>query len=422
MDYQNQLKAFVNHFKKAESKKSEHKIGVEFEHFILDKDLNAVPYYGENGVEKILYDLAENNWEKEYERNHLVALKSDNKAITLEPGAQLELSINPFSQIKKIEDIYLNFLEEIKKILANYNYKLAVLGYQPKTSINDIKMLPKKRYDFMYKYFKNKGRYAHNMMKGTASLQMSIDYKNEKDYIKKMRVGYFLSPLIYYLFDNTPFFEGKTSSRESVRAEIWQNCDNQRSGLINGIFDREFGYREYAEYLLYVPPIFKKKNNKLIYTAEKKAKDVMDSNKKEEIEHFISMVFPDVRTKKYIELRAADALPYPYNLGLVAFLKGLFYSKDNLNYLYKKSLEYNQSEFKDFKDKIIYKEKLKKRSNLIENLIERSKSKLNDKEENYLDYVEEIFYDHQKMKFKTLNKFNSKKNNKKEALNWCVLN
>ena len=422
MDYQKQLKAFINYFKKAESKKAEHKIGVEFEHFILDKNLNTVSYYGENGVEKILYDLAENNWEKEYERSHLVALKSDNKAITLEPGAQLELSINPFSQIEKIEDIYLNFLEEIKEILAKYNYKLAVLGYQPKTKINDIKMLPKKRYDFMYKYFKNKGKYAYNMMKGTASLQMSIDYRNQKDYIKKMRIGYFLSPIIYYLFDNTPFFEEKTTPSESIRAEIWQNCDNQRSGLIDRIFDREFGYREYAEYLLNVPPIFKKKDNKLIYTAEKKLKDVMESNEKEEVEHFISMVFPDVRTKKYIELRAADALPYPYNFGLVAFLKGLFYSKNNLDYLYKKSLEYNQSEFKDFKNKIIYKEKFKKRSELIADLIKRSKNKLNTKEEKYLNYVEEIFYDYQKMKFKTLNNFNSKKDNKKEALNWCILN
>lgn len=422
MDYQKQLKAFINYFKKAESKKTEHKIGVEFEHFILDKNLNAVSYYGENGVEKILYDLAKNNWEKEYERSHLVALKADNKAITLEPGAQLELSINPFAQIEKIEAIYLDFLEEIKETLSKYNYKLAVLGYQPKTKISDIKMLPKKRYDFMHKYFKDKGKYAHNMMKGTSSLQMSLDYENEKDYIKKMRVGYFLSPIIYYLFDNTPFFEGKIAAKESIRAEIWQNCDGQRSGLINGIFDREFGYQEYAEYLLDVPPIFKKKDNKLIYTNEKKLLDIMKSNKTEEIEHFISMVFPDVRTKKYIELRAADALPYPYNFGLVAFLKALFYSEDNLNYLYEKSLDYNQRDFEDFKNKIIYKEKFKKRSELIADLIERSKNKLSNGEKKYLEHVEEIFYDYQKMKFKTLNNFNSEKDNKKEALNWCILN
>jgi len=420
MDYKKQLETLSSYFKNAESKKETHKIGVEFEHFILHQDLTAVSYFEENGIEKLLEELSKKaDWEKVYEGKHLIGLNNNNKAITLEPGGQLELSIIPFADLKQIETIYLDFIEKIVNILNKWDQKIAVLGYQPHSLINNIPLLPKKRYDFMHKYFKDKGKYAHNMMKGTASVQMSIDYINEEDYIKKMRVGYFISPVIYYLFDNTPFFEGKKADKSSARENIWTNCDSQRSGTINDIFDKKYGYNDYAEYLLKIPPIIKKKNGKLIYTDNKVLKDVMENNKTKEIEHFLSMVFPDVRTKKYIEFRAADALPYPYNFAFITLLKNIFYNQKNLNYLYQRSLEYNQKEFINFKKKIIEDKKSTTRSELIAEIFKKTKNTAAKYELDFLKILEESYLKYGPLKFKTLNNLDQ---GKKEALNWCLLN
>lgn len=420
MNYKNQINTYVNYFENAESKKEAHKIGVEFEHLILNDDLTALSYFEKMGVEELLEELAKNrDWKKVYEGNHLVGLNSDYRAVTLEPGGQLELSITPFAELKKIEEIYLDFIDQLKLILNKWNKKIAVLGYHPESKIKDIPLLPKKRYDFMYKYFKDKGKYAHNMMKGTASIQMSIDYINEKDYIKKMRVGYFLSPLIYYLFDNTPFFEGEKAADASIREDIWTNCDQQRSGTIKGIFDKKFGYSDYAAYLLNTEPIIRKKDGDLIYTGNKILKDVMDNNDPAEIEHFLSMVFPDIRTKKYIEIRPADALPYPYNFSFVALLKNIFYDQENLNYLYQLSLNYNQEDFLNFKDKIINDKKNKKRSTLIAEILRRTKNSAAESELKYLNIFEKTYLKYGPLKFKTLANLEKGKD---KALEWCFLN
>lgn len=419
MDYQKQMETFVNYFKNAESKKENLKIGVEFEHLILKEDLTTLGYFEKKGIESLLQELSQNEWKKVYEGKHLIGLKDSNRAVTLEPGGQLELSIIPFAELKQIEKIYLDFVEEISEILNKRNQKLAVLGYQPESSIKDISLLPKKRYDYMYQYFKNRGKYAHHMMKGTASVQMSIDYINEEDYIKKMRAAYFLSPFIYYFFDNTPFFEGKKAAGPSIRENIWSSCDSQRSGTIAKIFDRKFGYQDYAEYLLNTPPIIRKKEGELIYTGDQILKEVMKNDKLEELEHFLSMVFPDVRTKKYIEIRTADALPYPYNFAFVALLKNIFYNQKNLDYFYQQSLEFNQKQFISFKKEIISAEKSEKREKLIKNIFTRAKNKASQAELDYLKELQKIYLKYGSFKFKTLDNLPQ---GKKEALNWCLLN
>lgn len=418
MNYQKQIDTFVSYFKNAESEKENHKIGLEFEHLILHQDLTAVSYKEKDGIESLLLQLSQGDWTKVYEEDHLIGLKNKDKAITLEPGGQLELSILPFADLQKIEEIYLDFIEELRAILKQRNQIIAILGYQPKTSINEIPLLPKKRYDFMYKYFKKRGKYAHNMMQGTASLQMSIDYIDEKDYIKKMRAAYFLSPLIYYLFDNTPFFEGETAAGSSIREEIWTNCDSDRSGYIPGVFNKEFTYSDYAEYILNTPAIIDLKNGDLVYSGSKKIKELMENDNAKTVDHYLSMVFPDVRTKKYIEIRAADALPYPYNFAFAAFLKGLFYKQDNLDYLYQESLKYSEQDFKQFKTEIIKSEKSKIRKELITELFKRAENTLNQYEISHLEKLKNLYMKYGRFKFKTLGNLDS---GKKQALRWCIL-
>ncbi|RCW57354.1 glutamate-cysteine ligase family protein [Halanaerobium sp. ST460_2HS_T2] len=419
MDYQKQIESFASYFKEAESKKENHKVGMEFEHLILKENLTAVKYSEEQGIESLLKQLSKGNWEKVFEGENLIGLTDKQRAVTLEPGGQLELSIIPFVDLEQTKEIYLSFIEEIKEILNSRSQKLAVLGYQPESSIKDLPLLPKKRYDLMYRYFKGTGKYAHNMMKGTASVQMNIDYVNELDYIKKFRVGYFLTPLVYYLFDNTPFFEGKTAASSSIRETIWANCDSERSGIIKGVFDKEFGYRDYAEYILNTPAIINLEEGNLAYSGSTKIKELMENDKAETIDHFLSMVFPDIRTKKYIEIRSADALPYPYNFAFAALLKAIFYNQDNLDYYYQQSLNYNQQEFLQFKNKVINSQENQKLESLTTELFKRAEKVAAPAELEYIKEFKNLYLNYGRPKFKTLNNIQQ---GKKKALSWCILN
>ena len=326
-------------------KEQDFKIGIEIEHFILDKDtLQSISYYGDNGVETTLKEMLNNGWKASYEGEYLLGLQKDDLNITLEPGSQLELSVDAKKGIGELEKRYLEFLDELLPILEKKNQVLAVLGYHPLTQIDEIKLLPKKRYHIMFNHFKDKGSHAHNMMKGTGALQVAIDYSSEEDYHKKFRSINALAPVFYAVFENALFFEKEPCQTHNLRSFVWLNCDNDRAGTVEGALDEEFGYKDYAKYILERPPIFTIRDGEIIETKGKKTKDILnpESIKTDEVEHLLSMFFPDVRTKRYIEIRMMDSVPYPLNFSVVALIKGVFYNEENLETVYDftKSISY----------------------------------------------------------------------------------
>lgn len=427
MDYSKQVNEFINYFKANEKDESELKIGVEIEHFVIDKDtLETVSYYGKGGVEETLEELQNKGWKGDYEGRYLLGAEDDNKYITLEPGSQLELSIAPKKDIVSIEREYLDFLHQIIPILDKKNQALIAIGYHPLSKIDDIKIIPKKRYDFMFEYFKTRGVYAHNMMKGTASFQVAIDYSSEEDYIKKFKTANGLSSVLYALFDNGYYFEGKNWQKHCLRSVIWENCDNDRCGIVPGTFDDDYGYRKYAEYILNIPPILMSNGQNSYSTGAKLVKEIFDPENYsiKELEHILTMVFPDVRTKKYIEIRMMDSVPYPLNLSAVALIKGIFYDSDNLNRVYEFIKDINMDNIIESR-KSIYenglKGKLRDKSVLeIGNwLLGLAKQSLDESEVKYIEPLEEML----KSNMNPYEKIRVKSElGRKESIKWCILN
>lgn len=337
MDYNKQINEIEKHFLKNTKLVDDFKIGVEFEHFVVYKDtLKTVSYYGENGVAETLHDLEKLGYRGSYEGEYILGLEKGNKVITLEPGSQFELSIKAQKHIRDIEIEYLDFFKDLVPILESKNQQIMAVGYHPETKIEEIKLLPKKRYDFMFNYFKTAGTMAHNMMKGTSALQVSLDYSSEEDYLKKFRVSNALSPVIYAMFDNGLYFEGEQYEKHNIRALIWKNCDIDRSGVVPNSLKDDFSFKKYAEYVLNVPPILIAKDGDVESTGKLLVKDVLDveNYSTEELEHLLTMVFPDVRTKRYIEIRMMDSVPYPLNLAAIALWTGLLYDEKTLDKVY----------------------------------------------------------------------------------------
>ncbi|MDR2586792.1 MAG: hypothetical protein LBC23_00840 [Coriobacteriales bacterium] len=338
-------------------------VGLELEHFIVRAgDQALVPYLndprtGAPGVESILERLAPLYDETVFETQgdgsrRIIGLARRYANITLEPGAQLEISIGPVTEIADLETIYAAFRAELDPLLAEFGYEALTYGYHPTASAQSIPLIPKDRYHFMDEHFKATGSHGICMMRATASTQVSIDYTSEADAVRKFRIANALGPLFAFLTDNSPIFEGRRVGsgeagptglaipKRMVRTVIWDDVDADRSMIAPHTFEEGFGFATYATSLLGAPAIFTvtsdehgEKHN--INQGQRSFAEALAGQQLDRatIEHILSLFFFDVRFKTYIEIRMADSLPIAYALAFVALIKGLFYLEENLRYL-----------------------------------------------------------------------------------------
>ena len=320
------------------------KLGVEVEHFVVDAVTNkAIPYVGENGsfgVRDILFHLR-SFYPQEITglEGDLIGLASEEASLTLEPAAQLEISIAPFCSIADIVRVYTQFRDRVDAYVQQHHAKLVTLGYHPTEKALNLSLIPKKRYHFMDEYFRSRGTHGERMMRASASTQVSIDYRDEADALRKMRVAQALVPMIAALTDNVERFEGEAPKPLS-RLFMWRDVDNDRCGQIPGLFEEGFGFEAYAQWLLNACPIFvtRPSSNDPDGPALRSVSGITAADayadapmSKEDIEHLLSMFWPDVRLKQFVEIRPADALPLEAMPGYAALIKGIFYSEEALN-------------------------------------------------------------------------------------------
>lgn len=337
MTYEDKVEKIVDFIKSGEKDEKDFKVGFEVEHFVVDKNsLETVRYEGENGIRKSLEELKDLGYKGIYEGEYIMGLHKDGASISIEPAAQFEISLDSQNSIDKLFETYKKTMAEIIPIFDKRGQLLVEVGYQVKDKIADIPRIPKDRYKFMYEYFeKYAGPMAHNMMKGSASLQVAIDYSDEDDFRKKYFLANALAPFFYSIFDNAYIFEGEVYENHNIRQTIWENCDKDRTGIYPFSFDNDLSYEKYAKKILATPSIFIKKDGKDIATNEKTFEEIFDQDMSDEmVFHALSIVFPDVRVKKYIEIRMPDNLPFPYNFAAVSLIKNIFYDKEVLDYAY----------------------------------------------------------------------------------------
>ncbi|HBT95322.1 MAG TPA: glutamate--cysteine ligase [Coriobacteriia bacterium] len=347
------------------NRKSDEHIGLELEHFIVRRsDGSPVPYEEDleskmPGVRTVLERLAPFYDNRSYESQPdgtrcLIGLSRSRSNITLEPGAQLEVSIGPMSDLAGLETQYRRFRSELDQVLQDLDLAVAEMGYHPSARAGDIPLIPKGRYRFMDRHFETTGRHGICMMRATASTQVSIDFHSEEDAIRKFRIAGLLSPLLAFVTDNSPVFENapiaskgntrpKTTSGlpvpdRMVRTVIWDDVDADRSKTMPGTFDDCLGFESYAQTLLQMPAIFSfgpetdDSGKDPSYLGNTTFAEVLDGKipDRADIEHILSLFFFDVRLKTYVEIRAADALPIEYALAYAALIKGIFYNDEAL--------------------------------------------------------------------------------------------
>ncbi|MEX0643819.1 MAG: glutamate--cysteine ligase [Parvularculaceae bacterium] len=316
--------------------KSEWRIGTEHEKFVYcRKTLKPIPFEGETGIEAILMALGERTgWAPIVENGNTIGLKGDGASVSLEPGGQFELSGAPVETIQQTCDEVHQHLACVKDVAGPMGVSFFGMGFAPFWTRAEMPQMPKERYDIMRAYMPKVGKLGLDMMHRTCTVQVNLDFGSERDMIAKFRTSLALQPLATALFANSGLVEGKPSGWASWRAHIWTDTDPDRTGLLDFVFEEGFGFERYADYILDVPMYFVRRGGNYVDAAGQSFRDFINGKLPAlpgvratiaDFEDHLSTAFPEVRLKRFLEMRGADSGPWARICALPAFWVGLLY-------------------------------------------------------------------------------------------------
>jgi len=317
------------------------RIGTEHEKFAFDrKTLRRLPYEGANGIGALLHGMQRFGWQPVEENGNVIALSHGACSISLEPGGQFELSGAPVETIHKTCDEVQTHLKQVKEIGNELGIGMLGMGFDPKWARSDISWMPKGRYKIMGAYMPKKGKLGLDMMLRTCTVQVNLDFASEADMVKKMRVSLALQPVATALFADSPFTEGKANGFQSYRSHIWTDTDPDRSGMLPFAFEPGMGFERYVDYLLDMPMYFIYRDGKYVDVSGKSFRDFMAGHLPghmgeitgmgDWVDH-MSTAFPEVRLKRFLEMRGADGGPWDRLCALPALWVGLLYDSGALD-------------------------------------------------------------------------------------------
>lgn len=332
----------IEYFEGGSKPKVDWRIGTEHEKFgFLKEGLRPLPYDGAASVKIMLEGLRDRfGWKPIEEGGHLIGLKRDGASVSLEPGGQFELSGAPLETIHDTCNEVGKHLDEVREIAEPLGIAFLGLGASPIWSLAETSIMPKGRYKIMMEYMDKVGRLGRQMMFRTCTVQANFDYGSEADMVKKMRVALALQPLGTALFANSPFLEGRPNGYLSYRSHIWTDTDPDRSGMLPFVFEEGFGFERYVDYALDVPMYFVRRGGKYLDASGLSFRDFLAGKlpilpgEKPAMDDFVdhlSTIFPEVRLKRFMEMRGSDAGPWNMLCAFSAFWTGILYCEDCLD-------------------------------------------------------------------------------------------
>ena len=322
--------------------KADWRVGTEHEKFGFIRDgLKPLPYDGDVSIRAMLEGLSDKfGWEPISESGLLIGLKKDGASVSLEPGGQFELSGAPLEHIHQTCNEVGDHLKEVREIADPLGVGFLGMGSSPLWSMADTPMMPKGRYAIMRDYMLKVGRLGREMMFRTCTVQVNLDFASEADMVKKLRVSLALQPLGTALFANSPFTEGRPNGFLSYRSHIWTDTDPDRSGMLPFMFEDGAGFERYVDYALDVPMYFVRRGGKYLDASGKSFRDFMKGEldilpgQKPAIDDFVdhlSTIFPEVRLKRFLEMRGSDSGPWSRLCAFSGFWTGILYEQSSLD-------------------------------------------------------------------------------------------
>jgi glutamate--cysteine ligase len=317
------------------------RIGTEHEKFGFDlKALTPLPYEGPSGIKAMLEGLTRFGWQPDYEDGNVIALSMEGCSISLEPGGQLELSGAAVENLHQTCSEVHTHLAQVREVGDEIGVGFLGLGFSPKWTLAETPMMPKGRYKLMRDYMPTKGQHGQDMMFRSCTVQVNLDYSSEADMIKKFRTSLALQPVATALFANSPFTEGRPNGDLSHRSFVWTDTDPERTGMLPFVFEDGFSFEQYVDYALDVPMYFVYRDGNYIDARGQSFKDFIlgklpacpgEKPNLTDWDNHLTTLFPEVRMKRFLEMRGADGGPWRRLCALPAFWVGLLYNETALD-------------------------------------------------------------------------------------------
>ena len=314
-------------------------VGLEHERLMFPKaGFESVPYDGAQGIGQLLQGFAPLGFTEYREAPTLpvIAMQRGKETLSLEPGGQFELSGSPFQSAREAHDENLRHVEELKRVAGGLGLRAVGLGYRPFLELAQMPWMPKTRYKVMRETLGARGSHALDMMLMTATAQVSLDWRDEADCVRKVTASARISPLLVALFANSPIAQGKNTGLLSFRSRVWNDVDPTRCGYPQAMLDGSFSYTAYVEWALDAPLLFLRRDGQ--YLAPKltfreflaRGFDGKPAVHSDWVDH-LSTLFPEVRLKKILEIRAADGNGAAMTGALAALMRGVLYDGRSLD-------------------------------------------------------------------------------------------
>jgi glutamate--cysteine ligase len=323
----------VAFLRSGEKPRADWAIGTEHEKIGLLTDTRArIPYEGERGIGALLERIAERDgWKRVYEGRNVTALEKEGASITLEPGGQIELSGAPLKAIRETCREFNRHVDLVNEMSADLGMVWVALGIDPFHAVPEIPIVPKRRYEIMRAYLPTRGALGLDMMHASATVQANFDFSDEADMASKMRTAMGCTAIVSALFANSSIAAGGESGFVSKRVAIWRDTDPDRCGLLHFVFDPDFGYRDYVEWALDVPMFFIVRDGVYQPAHTTTFRAFLEHGfeghhaTSDDWNLHLTTLFPEVRLKRIIEVRGADAVPRALICALPALWKGILY-------------------------------------------------------------------------------------------------
>jgi glutamate--cysteine ligase len=311
-------------------------IGTEHEKFGFRRSDLAPPPYAPNGIRALLERMSVDGWTPILDNGNPIGLTRGDASVSLEPAGQLELSGGQLATLHDTRDELAAHFAAVRAAAAALGLGFAPLGFHPTASRAAMPWMPKGRYAIMRRYMPRVGQLGLDMMTRTCTVQVNLDYSSERDMARKLRVSLALQPVATALFANSPFTEGRPNGFLSYRAHVWTDTDPDRTGMPASFFAEDFGFERYVEWLLDVPMYFVNRNGRYIDMAGASFRRFMAGEFADgeagratvgDFADHMTTAFTDVRVKRFLEMRGADAGTPAMMLALPALWVGLLYDE-----------------------------------------------------------------------------------------------
>ena len=309
-------------------------VGTEHEKFGWRlEDAAPIDYFGQSGISEVLHSFKAFGWTDQGNDKHLLALSRLGATITLEPGGQLELSGAPLRSLLDTERELKEHVDELTEISRVLGLAWSGVGFYPFGQPDDAPRMPKPRYDILEARLRKAGQWGIHMMRQTATVQANLDFSDEIDAMRKWRAALMLQPIVVAMFANSPIVDGCLTGDSSFRARVWLDTDDARCRLPDSLLDIEPRLDDYIDWTLDVPMLFIHRDEQYLDCRGRTFKDYIRDGFREhratigDYALHLSTVFPDVRLKQFLEVRAADMGSLDSVTALSAFHTGLLYDE-----------------------------------------------------------------------------------------------